>query len=68
MANVEEFAAIENRVKQLHAEAHATAFSIYLRKGALPPRLVEIMEITSSLHSFIDDAFKFNPDQPRVPA
>jgi len=59
---------IETRIKQLHNEAHNAAFSIYLRKGIFPPRLVEIMEVTSSVKAFIDYTFKYNSDQPRVPA
>ena len=61
-------ARIEQRIKQLHDEAHSAVFRVYLRKGIFPPRLVEIMEVTSSIKAFIDYTFKYNSDQPRVPA
>jgi hypothetical protein len=58
----------EQRLKHLHDEAHEVAFSYYIRKGFVPPRLLEVMEVTSSVKAFIDYTFKFNPDQPRIPA
>ncbi len=54
------------RVFELHQKAHRAAFSWYIRKGAVPPVLTEILEATRSVETFA----KYNPDwmnQPRAP-
>lgn len=53
------------RLFDLHRKAHRVAFACYIRKGFVPPELIEIMAATRSPQSFLA---KFNPDQPRAPA
>ena len=51
----------------MHKEARRLAFAFYLRKGRVPPRIIEILHATASPEAF-DDYCKFSPDQPRAPA
>ena len=51
----------------MHREAKRLAFAFYLRKGRVPPRIIEILHATASPEAF-DDYCKFSPDQPRAPA
>lgn len=57
---------LEHRIFALRQKAHRAAFSWYIRKGAVPPVLTEILEATRSVEAFV----KYNPDwmnQPRAP-
>lgn len=58
-------------IAALHRKAHRVGFAHYIRKGFVPPVVVEVMAATQSLEAFKQHVLaegKYSPDQPRVPA
>ncbi len=53
---------IIHKLWMTHNDAHAFAFDLYLRKGAVLHELLEVIAATSSITAFVDTFFKFNPN------
>lgn len=60
---------LETKISELYGDVHALAFDSYLRKGRVPEALQETLRLLAAMRvAFRDTGFKYNPDEPRVPA